>query len=374
MDRPEPAAAAKGKRAMKKICLANQKGGCGKTTTAISLSSCLANQGKKVLLIDLDPQGHSGLGFGVKPEQVEDSIYEVLMGRIPMNAAVRMLKKNLYTVSSNVVLSAFEQLMAGLPEREYKLTQALAHLEDNFDYVIIDCPPSLGLLTFNALMAADEIIIPVDSSSFSLNGLDKLLETVKLIEEKAGHWLPYKILATNIDRRTKFSKRVVKKLQTQFGEKCFETTINTCTRIREAASDGKPIDAYDRHCTAFRDYQNLTTKILEEEIKIQVKVFAGVFDPKGGEGQTQPAESEVVFTFRAPGHTPVQIAGSFNSWTPEPLRYTEFQGNPVWKMAIRLKPGTYQYKYLVDGRWIHDPQNKDTIDDFLGGVNSIVNV
>ena len=359
---------------MRKICLANQKGGCGKTTTAINLSSCFAKEDRKVLLIDLDPQGHSGLGFGVEPDQVENTIYEVLLGQIPITKATHTLKKNLDAVFSNVVLSAFEQLMAGAPEREYKLTQSLADVDNNYDYVIIDCPPSLGLLTFNALMASDEIIVPVDSSFFSLNGLDKLLETAKLIEEKTRHKLPFRILATNVDRRTKFSKGVVEKLRAHFGESCFETIINICTRIREAASEGKPIDAYDRHCTAFRDYQNLTREIIEEENQMQVKSFALEYDLEGTGRLTESREREVVFTFQAPGRATVQIAGDFNNWTPQRLDFNELQGKQVWKMAVSLRPGTYQYKYLVDGSWVHDPENIKTIDDFLGGVNSVISV
>jgi len=359
---------------MRKICLANQKGGCGKTTTAINLSSGLAKEDRKVLLIDLDPQGHSGLGFGIKPDQVENTIYEVLLGQIPIPRGTHTLKKNLDAVFSNVVLSAFEQLMAGAPEREYKLTQSLADIDDDYDYVIIDCPPSLGLLTFNALMASDEIIIPVDSSFFSLNGLDRLLDIAKLIEEKAGHTLPFKILATNVDRRTKFSKGVVEKLRAHFGESCFETTINICTKIREAASEGKPIDAYDGHCTAFRDYQNLTREIMEEESQMQVKSYAIEYDLESAGKPTESTEREVLFTFEAPGHAKVQIAGDFNNWTPQRLDFNELQDQHVWKMAICLRPGTYQYKYLVDGSWVHDPENNKTIDDFLGGVNSVISV
>jgi chromosome partitioning protein len=371
-DSPAPASISKGGIAMRRICLANQKGGCGKTTTAITLSSCLAKEGRKVLLIDLDPQGHSGLGFGVNPDEVEDSIYEVLIGQMPMTKAVCELNENLDAVFSNVVLSAFEQLMAGAAEREYKLTRALSETGNNYDYAIIDCPPNLGLLTFNALIASDEIIIPVDSSFFSLQGLDKLLETIKLIEDKVGQQLPFKILATNVDRRTRFSKDVVENLRTLFGQRCFETTINICTRIREAASYGKPIDSYDKHCAAFRDYQRLTREIVEEEM--EEKTFLLEHDPDARRKLTELRGKEVLFTVQAPGHANVKIAGDFNNWEPERLDFTELQGEAVWKTAVVLKPGTYRYKYLVDGSWIHDPENKETADDFLGGVNSVINV
>lgn len=357
---------------MRKISLVNQKGGCGKTTTAINLASCLAWESKRVLLIDLDPQGHSGLGFGVKPEQVEDSTYEVLVGELPIRKSIHTLSHNLHGVFSNVVLSAFEQLMAGAPEREYKLARSLADIDDNYDYVIIDSPPSVGLLTFNALMASDEVIVPVDPSFFSLNGLDKLLETIQLIEEKAGHRLPFKILATNIDRRTNFGKGVVEKLKGHFGRNCFDTIINTCTRLREAASHGKPIDAYDKHCAAFRDYQNLTKEIIEEAPK-KAKTLAPTFHLVDQGGLTGPGE-EILFTLEAPDYAMVQIAGDFNNWVPDPLHLTSSLGRPVWRKVISLKPGSYQYKYLIDDRWMPDPANDKTAPDFLGGANSIINV
>ena len=217
---------------MRKIVLVNQKGGCGKTTTAINVAYCLAAQDKKVLLVDLDPQGHSGLGLGVQPDRAEESIYEVLSGEVDINQAIQPLNENFDALLSNVVLSAFEQAMAGVPEREYKLAKSLMEIDKPYDYLIIDSPPSVGLLTFNGLLAADEAIIPVDSSPFSLSGLGKLMETMQLLEKQAGHTISFRTLATNIDRRTNFSKTVVEKLKAWFPENCYDTIINACTRSR----------------------------------------------------------------------------------------------------------------------------------------------
>ena len=352
---------------MRKIALVNQKGGCGKTTTAVNLASCLAGKGRKVLLIDLDPQGHAGLALGVKPDQIEESIYEVLSGKMPSREAIKTVGKNLDAIFSNVVLSAFEQVMAGVPEREFRLAEGLRDIEEDYEYLIIDCPPSVGLLTFNALMACDEAIIPVDSSSFSVHGLAKLLETIKLIEQKAGHRLMFKILATNMDRRTNFSNRVVETLRARFPRNCFKTGINTCTRLREAAAAGKPIGAYDKHCAAFLDYQQLMKEILRQEAKKKAKSFAL-------KAFVEAKEKEVAFIIEAPEDASVQIAGDFNSWTPESLHLTHSHGRPVWQKAFRLSPGLYQYKYLVGGRWVSDPGNKKRADDFFGGKNSVINV
>jgi len=359
---------------MRRIAFVNQKGGCGKTTTAINLASCLAKEGKKVLLIDLDPQGHSALGLGVEPGPIEKTIYEVLSGEMPISEAIQTLRENFDAVFSNVVLSAFEQVMAGVPDREYKLALSLEDIQYNYDYLIIDSPPSVGLLTFNGLMASEEVIIPVDSSSFSLHGLGKLLETIQVIKKKARHELTFKILATNIDRRTNFGKGVVETLRARFPESCFNTVIHTCTRLREAASHGKPITEYDKRCAALRDYQSLTEEVLNEEaeMKAEIPSLESLLEGKRARGET--LEREIIFTLAAPESARVQIAGDFNNWVPDPLHLTDSLGRTVWQKVISLKPGSYQYKYLIDGRWMPDPDNDKTVPDFLGGANSIINV
>lgn len=344
---------------MRRIVLVNQKGGCGKTTTAINVASCLSTKGRKVLLIDLDPQGHSGLGLGVQPEQIAKSIYEVLAGKIGIGQAIKPVGKNFDAVFSNVVLSAFEQLMAGVPQREYILSQSLAKIENNYDYLIIDSPPSVGLLTFNGLLAADEAIIPVDPSPFSLNGLNKLLETIRLIEKKTGHVLTFKILPTNVDRRTNFGKSVVESLKSQFSGSCFKTIINTCTRLREAAGQGKPIVEYDKGCAAWHDYHNLTKEILHGEAACRKK---------------QSVKKEVVFTLKAPKDAVVYIAGDFTDWKPKKLTLADRRNGSLWQTAIPLRPGSYQYKYLVNDCWMPDPANDETADNGFGSANSIISV
>jgi len=356
---------------MRKIALVNQKGGCGKTTTAINLACLLANAGKKVLLIDLDPQGHAGLGLGARVDQEDNTIYEVLLGEIAIHEAIQELRDNLDAVLSDVVLSAFEQVMAGAVEREYKLTQSLIDIEDHYDYLIMDSPPSVGLLTFNGLVAADEVIIPVDPSFFSLHGLGKLLDTIEIIQGRVNHQVTIRILPTNIDRRTNFCREVVETLKSRFPENCFETIINTSTKLREAASRGKAISEYDENCTAFHDYHNLTREILDEETEVTARSFT--FEPLlAAEGRLKsPVETEIVFKLEASREAMVQIAGDFNGWVPESLHFTEAQGKQLWHISIPLKPGSYEYKYLVDGEWMPDPTNDRRVEDAYGGVNSV---
>ncbi len=338
---------------MKKIVLINQKGGCGKTTTAINVAHCLSLSNKKVLLLDLDPQGHAGLGLGVKTDLLGESIYEVLMGKVSITQAIHPLSDTLHAIFSNVVLSAFEQVMAGVPQRENILRQCLEEIEDQYDYVLIDSPPSVGLLTFNGLLAADEAIIPVDSSAFSINGLGKLLKTLLLIEQQTGHTVHFTVLPTNIDQRTTFGKSIVDSLRKRFPDNCFETFINTCTKLREAAEHGKAIADFDRLCAAYRDYLNVAHEIDGRPL--------------------QKPEKEVVFSIDAPDDAVVQLAGDFSDWEPIELAFNKKRGC-LWQTSIHLKPGDYQYKYLINDCWIPDPANNDTIDNGFGSSNSIIKV
>ena len=376
---------------MRKIALVNQKGGCGKTTTAINLARCLAGMGKTVLLIDLDPQGHVALGFGVSSDQIQTSVYEVLLGQVPVIRAVRTLRERLDGVLSDVILAAFELVMAGAPEREFKLKRALDEVPARYDYIIIDGPPSLGLLTFNALLASDEAIIPVEPSFFSLQGLQRLLGTIQVVESKANHRLSFKILATNFDRRTNFCREMFSFLQAKFPEHFLATVIRNCTALREAARQGKPIGEYDQKCSAFADYQELAREVLTREsawsdggaIDLHRLDLAKLADEIGtipalgletALGSRHHAEREIIFSFEASPQAVVQLAGNFNNWVPEPLQFADSHGRQVWHKTVSLKPGSYEYKYVVDGRWLLDPHNSRATHDPYGGLNSVLNV
>ena len=357
---------------MRRIALVNQKGGCGKTTIAINLASCLAEKGEKVLLIDLDPQGHSALGLGCKPNRLDKSLYEVLLGEIPAEDAVHNLRENLDILHSDVVLSAFEQVMAGVEGREFKLTQSIKSIQHDYSYIIIDSPPSVGLLTFNGLMASSEIIIPVDPSAFSLNGLNKLLETIRIIEEKAKHYLFIKIVPNNIDMRTNFGRKMVENLKEFFPVNCLNCFVNSCTALKEAAGIGKPIIDYDRQCNAFRDFQNLTQEIIGSANEAVVEPQN--LSVTSAEDMMNPSTNGVVFSLEAPADSKVQIAGDFNNWVPESLYRSNLHGKPVWHKAIPLKPGVYAYKYVLNGNWISDPTNDNMVDDHQGGKNSLIQI
>lgn len=343
---------------MRRIAVANQKGGCGKTTTAVNLAGTFAEQGKKTLLIDLDPQGHASLGLGVDPDTLTETAYEALLGEIEAGLAVIHINKNLDLLPGNIVLTAFEQQLAGFPQREYRLTQCMAGLQDNYDLILIDCPPNLGLLTFNALMYAQEILIPVDNSAFSIKAADKLLETVTVLGDQAGHRPHHFILPVNIDLRTNFGQQTIEALRNRHKNHCLPSVIRTSTRLREAAMAGVPILLHDKNSTASIDYRQ-AAKVLEQ------RAAGTVLARK---------QREAIFSLKAPGKSAVQIAGDFNNWRPEPLQLINNPKGPLWQTTLMLTPGSYQYKYLVDGRWVTDPQNRRTTQNSFGSVNSVITI
>lgn len=373
---------------MRRIAIVNQKGGCGKTTTAINLAMGLALQKRRVLLIDLDPQGHIGLGLGARPEESEKSIYEVLLGEIPISEVIQPLRSNLDGVLSDIVLSGFEQVMAGVEGRESRLAEATEAIRSTYDFMILDSPPSMGLLTINGLLAADELVIPVDASAYSLNGLGRLMETIQMIEKSREHRFSIRLLAANIDRRTKIGRRLVATLESHFPDHFFATIINTCTAIRESSSLGKPIHEHNRRCAAFHDYRGLAEEVLkgkslgtlapidvlgldlrETSVAVSSHLKSDLRD-----AVEASAERLVEFVVDAPEEADVQIAGDFNGWSPGALTCSKSNGKKQWCRSFLLKPGVYEYKYVINGKWMPDAQNTSAVDDHFGGKNSVIQV
>ena len=253
---------------MRVIACANQKGGCGKTTTAINLSSSLAIKSKKVLLIDFDPQAHATMGLNVKLSELENSIYDVITpkknGYLGIGDILVYIKDNFDLAPSSLILTALEQELSGIEGREDRLFEAIQELKEEYayDYVVIDCPPSVGHLCFNALRACDEVIIPIDMSLFSLRGVTKLIEIITLIKEKVGHDIKSRALITMYDRRTRYSRVVLEKVQTEFGNNVFDTVIRYNIRLRETADHGLPVGDYDKYSIGHMDYENLAEEII----------------------------------------------------------------------------------------------------------------
>jgi len=248
----------------KVIAISNQKGGVGKTTTAINLAASLAVIGKKVLLIDFDPQGNSTSGLGFIPYECEQNIYSALIGETPVQSQIiETDTPKLQLIAANVDLSGAEIELVGALSRELKLRRAIEPIREDFDYIIIDCPPSLGLLTVNALTAADSILIPMQCEYYAMEGVSQLLVTINLIKETLNPQLDIEgILPTMYDVRNNISKQVIEEVRTHFQDTVFKTTIPRNVRLSEAPSFGKPVLFYDRASKGAASYLELANELI----------------------------------------------------------------------------------------------------------------
>lgn len=247
------------------IAITNQKGGVGKTTSAISIAHFLAKLGKKTLLIDFDPQGNASSGLGIDKQSLEKTIADVVAGdHTLMDVICRTEEKNLFVAPSTPVLANTEVELAKAKGRFTRLKTALHNLGDTYDYVIIDCPPSLSLLTVNALIASRYIILPVQAEFYALEGLGQLLETMKLVREKMNTSLELLgVLPTMFDARTTLSNQVLDEIKTHFPGKVFETSIPRNIRVAEAPSHGVPIGTYDRFSKGARAYKSVAKEVID---------------------------------------------------------------------------------------------------------------
>ena len=247
------------------IAFANQKGGVGKTTSAVNVAASLGALGKNVLFVDLDPQGNGTSGVGINKNKVEKSAYEVLLDGVPVKEAVQKTDfKGLWCLPANVNLAGAEILLASSDAREGALKGALGAVDGEFDYVIVDCPPSLGLLTLNALTAAGEIIVPMQCEYFALEGLSQLLYTVDLVRERYNRRLKLGgVILTMYDGRLNLSLAVASEIKKYFPDRIFRTTVPRNVRLSEAPSHGKPALYYDPHSKGARAYQEIAQEIEE---------------------------------------------------------------------------------------------------------------
>jgi chromosome partitioning protein len=252
---------------MRTVAIINQKGGCGKTTTSINLAACMARLGQKTLLVDMDPQGHCAVGLAVPEEQIERTMLDVLIedrdGKpAKLAETVWQIATDFDLAPSNIKLAAFEQMFAGRMGREDRLKKAIEPVKASYKWCIVDCPPSVGLITFNALRACDEVIVPVETGYFSLHGLAKMMETLEVLREKCGKEILIRVLPTLYDTRTKLAREVLSELRNKFKEYLMESTVNFNTKLKEAASFGQPITEYDPGSRGYKDFVNLARELM----------------------------------------------------------------------------------------------------------------
>lgn len=342
---------------MRIISITNQKGGCGKTTTAINLAASLAANNRRVLLIDLDPQAHATLGLNIKASL---SIYNVLSKltnkKARLEDIIHKVTQDFDIAASGIALSTLEQELAGEIGRESRLLDTLSNFNGNYDYCLIDCPPNLGILTVNAIRASAEIIIPVEASRFSLEGLTQLIEIIGLIRERLNHAVDYGVLVTNFDSRLRHSFKILEHIRLNYKDKLFSTIIHVNVKLKEAQSEGICALDYDKYCRGVKDYFSLSREIISAEAP---SVKTAVFEEKINKilQKEFPKLREKMLSVSAPQAKEVYLVGDFNGWKLDNNSRME-HNNGVWKKTLNFKSGgRYRYRFVIDGAWTEDHAN-----------------
>ena len=379
---------------MRVIAIFNHKGGCGKTTTAINLAAALAAAKRRVLLVDLDPQAHATVGCGVREQEVELSMRHVLGGEGSGNGPLAVpdiaweILEGLYLAPSSVGLASLEQTLAGADGRDRRLKELISQVDGQYDFVLIDSGPGLGILSINALMAAGEVLVPVDLGFFSIYGLGRVVQTIDMIGERTGHAPAFSILATMYDTRARTMRRALAALRDQYAGRVLDTVIHFNVDLREAAAMGSPILEFRPGSRGHTDYRALAQEVLSAGLQVEYETLAqqetetfereerAVDEKVEAVYGAVVTEGGVRFVCHAPDARRVQVAGDFNSWgtVDGETEMTPTDQTGVWRKEIRVGPGRYAYRLIIDGRWCSDPANPYVESNPYGELNSVVEV
>ena len=365
---------------MRIISIANQKGGCGKTTTAVNLAAGLAVNQRKVLLIDFDPQAHATAGLNI---QAKINIYDCLSNLSPQKASLQDIivnvAENFDLAPSSIILSTLEQELANEISRENRLQETIAAVKDCYDYIIIDCPPALGILTVNAICASHEVIVPVEPSRFSIEGLNRLLDILQLIRNRLNHNVEYMVLVTIFDSRLKYAFKILAELRNKFRENMLSNIIHVNVKLKESQSFGTSVLGFDKYSRGAKDYYSLAKEVISMERgtgRADAPVLAApVLKEKMRELVKKHISSlrEVVVKADFPEAKEVYLAGDFNNWSQDESS-AMVNNNGNWHKRISLKEGQYHYRLIVDGKWVADPQNPNMERNPYGEFDSLLKV
>jgi chromosome partitioning protein len=337
---------------MKVISILNQKGGCGKTITAVNLAAGLSKKNKKVLLVDLDPQGHAT--FSLKGE-TSSTITDILEkfsqgGLVPKDKMYTEVSENLSLISSSIGLASLEHKLSTHPDKLKILSYLTKSQFSDFDYVIIDCPPNLGILTLNALIASEYALIPLMTCEFSLKGMEILKNILIMVKEFKGSAPTPFFLLNQVEGRSRFSREFINRTKDQLGTLLLSTMVRKNVHLREAASKGKNIFDYKSDSRGAEDFMNLTNEV--EKI-------------------TSKSNWMPLF-LRGKNLDEVFVVGDFNNWKKSDDYKLKKVGDDIWCINLLLDKGKYRYKFVAQGQWFADPYNKLSESDHFGGKNSLI--
>jgi chromosome partitioning protein len=379
---------------MRVIAIFNHKGGCGKTTTAINLAATLAGAKRRVLLIDLDPQSHATIGCGVREDEVELSSWHAMRGGDSGAAPLGLpdiaweIFDGFNLAPASVGLASLEQSLAGAEGREMRLRRLIEQTSERYDFILIDCGPGLGILSVNALVAATEVLVPVDLGFFSTYGLARVAETIEMVAGRTGRQPVMRVLATMYDSRARSSRQTLAALREQHGPTMLDTVIRYHVGLREAAAMGSPIAEFRPDSRGHEDYRALAQELLAAGLQLEYEEMARE-EARARRAEEHavdrkiemvygaiPIDGGVRFVCHSPGARQVQVAGDFNQWSTAEGRtdLAETDQPGVWTKELRLPPGRYAYRLVIDGRWCSDPANPYVESNPYGELNSVVEI